>query len=152
MSLLVRYSPPDGSRVLPSCFLDSSTEKTTASVQHLRHRHLERQVRHVMVDAGKTLRQAGMSALQWGKSSVDPMLQWYRLILFAQAALQTLPKFGVSNIDALLVTHGHADAMLGMDDLRDLQARFAGIMDTNGGWMDTVWQQSTSHWIAIVNL
>ena len=41
---------------------------------------------------------------------------------FAQAALQTLPKFGVSNIDALLITHGHADAMLGMDDLRDLQA------------------------------
>lgn len=65
VSLLVRYSPPDGSRV-----------------------------RHVMVDAGKTLR---------------------------QAALQTLPKFGVSNIDPLLVTHGHADAMLGMDDLRDLQ-------------------------------
>eukprot|EP00434_Breviolum_minutum_P023671 symbB.v1.2.020881.t1/scaffold1778.1/size101634/1 len=65
VSLLLRYSPPDGSRV-----------------------------RHVMVDAGKTLR---------------------------QAALQTLPKYGVSNIDALLITHGHADAMLGMDDLRDLQ-------------------------------
>lgn len=62
--------------------------------------------------------------------------------------MQTLPKFGVSNIDALLVTHGHADAMLGMDDLRDLQASFKRgavsektlrvklqlyLMDTNGG-------------------
>lgn len=49
----------------------------------------------------------------------------------AQAALQTLPKYGVSNIDALLITHGHADAMLGMDDLRDLQAQSASSCESN---------------------
>ncbi len=50
----------------------------------------------------------------------------------AQAALQTLPKYGVSNIDALLITHGHADAMLGMDDLRDLQAQWASCWGSRG--------------------
>ncbi|CAJ1327581.1 unnamed protein product [Effrenium voratum] len=65
VSLLVRYAPSDGSRV-----------------------------RHVMVDAGKTMR---------------------------EAALASLPFFGVRTIDSLLLTHDHADAIMGMDDLRDLQ-------------------------------
>lgn len=48
----------------------------------------------VMVDAGKTMR---------------------------HACLDQLPQFGVSSVNALLLTHGHADAVLGLDDIRDLQ-------------------------------
>ena len=48
----------------------------------------------ILIDAGKTLRTAA--------------LRWFR-------------KFGVKGIDALLLTHGHADAVGGIDDLRDLQ-------------------------------
>ncbi|CAK0879249.1 unnamed protein product [Prorocentrum cordatum] len=48
----------------------------------------------IMVDAGKTLR---------------------------NACLKSFPKLGVRNLDVLLITHDHADAMMGLDDLRDLQ-------------------------------
>lgn len=48
----------------------------------------------VMVDAGKTMR---------------------------DACLSQLPKVGVQQVNALLLTHGHADAVLGLDDIRDLQ-------------------------------
>ena len=42
-----------------------------------------------MVDAGKTMR---------------------------PACLKSLPKLGISSIDALLLTHDHADAIFGLDD------------------------------------
>jgi phosphoribosyl 1,2-cyclic phosphodiesterase len=48
----------------------------------------------IMVDAGKTMR---------------------------DACISQLPKFKVKQVNALLITHGHADAMLGLDDIRDLQ-------------------------------
>lgn len=48
----------------------------------------------IMVDAGKTMR---------------------------HACLDQLPQFGVSSVNALFLTHGHADAVLGLDDIRDLQ-------------------------------
>ena len=51
---------------------------------------------HVMIDAGKTLR---ASASRW------------------------LPELGVRALAALLLTHPHADAYLGLDDLRDLSPR-----------------------------
>jgi phosphoribosyl 1,2-cyclic phosphodiesterase len=40
---------------------------------------------------------------------------------FREVVLNLFPRFGLQEIGALLLTHGHADAILGMDDLRDLQ-------------------------------
>lgn len=48
----------------------------------------------IMVDAGKTMR---------------------------DSCIAMFPRHGIQSISALLLTHGHADAILGLDDLRDLQ-------------------------------
>lgn len=37
---------------------------------------------------------------------------------FYEAALEHFPKNGLRRIDALMITHGHADACFGLDDLR----------------------------------
>jgi phosphoribosyl 1,2-cyclic phosphodiesterase len=38
---------------------------------------------------------------------------------FYESAMQWFPKYGVSTIDGLVITHSHADAVGGFDDLRD---------------------------------
>lgn len=53
------------------------------------------QVRNVVIDIGKT---------------------------FREAALRFFRPLGVTSIHAVLVTHDHADAMMGLDDLREFQA------------------------------
>lgn len=52
------------------------------------------QQRVIMIDAGKTMR---------------------------DACLRLFPRNGISAVHALILTHGHADAIMGLDDLRDLQ-------------------------------
>ncbi|KAI9285666.1 metallo-beta-lactamase family protein [Umbelopsis sp. AD052] len=37
---------------------------------------------------------------------------------FYQSALDIFPRYGIREIDALILSHGHADAVLGLDDLR----------------------------------
>ncbi|KAG2524434.1 hypothetical protein BBO99_00005135 [Phytophthora kernoviae] len=41
---------------------------------------------------------------------------------FRESALRIFPKIGVSAVHELVLTHDHADAILGMDDLREVQA------------------------------
>jgi len=54
--------------------------------------------RNILVDCGKTFRETA--------------LRWFR-------------KHGVNAIDAVILTHGHADAVGGIDDLRDVQRTFS---------------------------
>ncbi|KAG8349156.1 Beta lactamase superfamily domain [Trypanosoma vivax] len=42
---------------------------------------------------------------------------------FRESALRTFPKFGVRDLSAVLLTHDHADASYGLDDLRELQSK-----------------------------
>lgn len=44
---------------------------------------------------------------------------------FQAAALEWFPKYGLRRIDAVLITHAHADAMNGLDDLRGWTLRAA---------------------------
>ena len=60
----------------------------------LRYRDNSGRMNHVMVDAGKTMR---------------------------DAVVNIFPKFGIVDLKTVLFTHNHADAILGIDDLRDIQ-------------------------------
>eukprot|EP00752_Nemacystus_decipiens_P001730 g1673.t1 len=55
----------------------------------------EPRVQHVQIDTGKTWREG--------------VIRWF-------------PRHGVPGIDGIILTHDHADAMLGLDDVRSLQA------------------------------
>jgi phosphoribosyl 1,2-cyclic phosphodiesterase len=49
------------------------------------------------------------------------------------ACMTQFPKFGISSVNAIVLTHGHADAVFGLDDVRDLQiSRSAKVTDSEG--------------------
>ena len=61
--------------------------------------------RCVLIDAGKTMR---------------------------DSILKQFPRFNLTKVDAMFLTHGHADAILGLDDVRDLQSsEMVTICDDN---------------------
>lgn len=40
---------------------------------------------------------------------------------FRDGLLRLFPQHGLKTVSSLLLTHGHADAILGLDDIRDVQ-------------------------------
>eukprot|EP00960_Hanusia_phi_P072913 767903-Hanusia_phi.AAC.1 len=67
----------------------------------LRFWHKDGRPRHIMVDAGKTMR---------------------------ENCMRFLPDHGVRSLDCLLLTHSHADAIHGLDDIRDFQEQSGVIL------------------------
>lgn len=61
------------------------------STKDRRYRHSDGSIRNILIDCGKT---------------------------FYESALHSFPKHKIRKLDGVLLTHGHADAMLGLDDLR----------------------------------
>ena len=51
---------------------------------------------------------------------------------FKQGAIRWFSKYAVGRVDGILITHEHADAMLGLDDVREMQ-RFTKDWRTDGG-------------------
>ena len=54
------------------------------------------QKKNIIIDTGKTFRES--------------ILRWF-------------PKYEVSSVDAIILTHGHADAIFGLDDVRSVQSK-----------------------------
>lgn len=75
---------------------DSKNRRNNVSIALIFDANIDgvREQKCVLIDAGKTMR---------------------------DACMRLLPKEGVSAVNAIFLTHGHADAMMGLDDLRDLQ-------------------------------
>lgn len=73
----------------------TTTTTTTSSHTPTKTKYGTHDFYHLLVDCGKT---------------------------FREVALEHFPTFGVQYIEAVLVTHGHCDAMIGMDDLREFNA------------------------------
>ena len=61
-------------------------------------------------------------------SSTDSSLPTVRNIqidickTFLSSALRLYPRYGVRSLDSVVITHDHADALLGMDDIRSMQS------------------------------
>lgn len=77
----------------------------------LRYRHSDKTLHSILIDCGKS---------------------------FYTNAVRTILKGGVRKLDGLLLTHGHADAILGLDDLRHWAGHSPAIQQVVNVWCDKV--------------
>ncbi|ORX50961.1 hypothetical protein DM01DRAFT_1337570 [Hesseltinella vesiculosa] len=79
-----------------------------------------------MTEQGKKNRRGNVSAVIRFRQHSDPPGSRLRTVLidcgktFYESAIQLFPKYGIRELDALVLTHGHMDAMGGLDDMRML--------------------------------
>ena len=91
--------------VLPSCTCDCAVCKEALGDARSPNRRCNVSAlvrvggRTVLIDCGKTIR---------------------------EAALRHFPTLGVGGVDAIVLTHGHAHAMYGLVDMRDIQRHHTG--------------------------
>ncbi|TPX37496.1 hypothetical protein SmJEL517_g00729 [Synchytrium microbalum] len=84
----LRIGDEDGVVPQSDLFVKNRRRNTSAVI---RYRHSDSTLRTVLIDCGKS---------------------------FYEACMQWFVRYGLRKIDALILTHGHADAMNGLDDLR----------------------------------
>ncbi|CAB1097231.1 unnamed protein product [Ectocarpus sp. CCAP 1310/34] len=91
-SVLVRIAKER--RITPNSDSDGDSDGQSQAEEVTREGRSNTQVKHVQIDTGKTWREG---AIRW------------------------FPRHGVRGLDGIVLTHDHADAMLGLDDVRSIQ-------------------------------
>ncbi|CAM9261096.1 unnamed protein product [Ectocarpus sp. 12 AP-2014] len=91
-SVLVRIAKER--RVTPNSDSDGDSDGRSQAEEVTSEGRSNTQVKHVQIDTGKTWREG---AIRW------------------------FPRHGVRGLDGIVLTHDHADAMLGLDDVRSIQ-------------------------------
>ena len=85
-------NPDSTCPVCPDAVKPGSKNRRRNTSLVIRYAHPDGRVRNILIDAGK---------------------------FFYQSAIEWFPKYDVQTIDAVILTHAHADAAHGLDDLRD---------------------------------
>ncbi|DBA04007.1 TPA: hypothetical protein N0F65_009354 [Lagenidium giganteum] len=104
MEVVVLGCGPSSSVPSIRCLLTRSCHICTEAHEnpHSKNRRLNPSILVKLVDANKSI------LIDCGKT-------------FRESVLRVFPQINVDAVDAIVLTHGHADACLGLDDLREVQ-------------------------------
>ncbi|KAL4401949.1 hypothetical protein ACI68E_001600 [Malassezia pachydermatis] len=122
MSWTTATPPPPSKWLDRVVFLGTGTSSQVPSIHCLTSPGSHCATCHDAVKPGSKNRRFNTSVVVVGSDPAEPGSEATILIdcgkSFYESALQYFPQHGLRRIDAVLLTHGHADAILGLDDLR----------------------------------